>query len=260
MAEPSAQDALGPPDHFDEPVAARYDDGLGDMGAPQVVERTVDRLVELADGGPVLEFAIGTGRVALPLAARGLEVHGLELSPAMVARLREKPGGADLPVTLGDMATTRLARSFRLVVLVFNTIMNLTSQPAQVACFRNAAAHLTPGGRFVVEVSVPQLRRLPPGQTVHPFRIEPGRIGFDEYDVATQGMVSHHMTVTEGTGRYRAIPFRYVWPAELDLMAQLAGMRLVHRWAGWQREPFTADSPSHVSVWQKPANDAEGSD
>jgi hypothetical protein len=176
----------------------------------------------------------------------------------MVRRIREKPGGAELPVTLGDMATTRVPGSFRLVYLAFNTIMNLTSQRAQVACFRNAAAHLSPGGHFVVEVDVPQLQRLPPGETVRPFRVEPGRIGFDEYDLLTQGLVSHHLTVDDDIGRYRAIPFRYVWPAELDLMAQLAGMQLVHRWAGWGREPFTADSRSHVSVWQRPVGEAEG--
>lgn len=240
------------PDHFDEPVAARYDAELGAMGTPDVVDPAVDRLAELADGGPVLEFAVGTGRIALPLAARGVVVHGLELSSAMVARLRDKPGGSDLPVTLGDMATTPVPGTFRLVFLVFNTIMNLTTQDAQVACFRNAASHLAPAGRFVVEVGVPQLQRLPPGETVRPFHVEPGRIGFDEYDIVGQGLVSHHVTLSEGAGRHRAIPFRYVWPSELDLMARLAGMRLRHRWGGWEREPFTAGSRSHVSVWEKP--------
>lgn len=246
-----AQDG-GRRDLFDEPVAARYDAELGAMGTPDVVDPAVDRLADLADGGPVLEFAVGTGRIALPLAARGLEVHGLELSSAMVAQLRAKPGGADLPVTLGDMATTSVPGTFRLVFLVFNTIMNLTTQDAQVACFRNAASHLAPGGRFIVEVGVPQLQRLPPGETVQPFHVGPGRVGFDEYDVVDQGMVSHHVTVSEGAGRHRAIPFRYVWPAELDLMARLAGMQLRHRWGGWEQEPFTADSRSHVSVWEKP--------
>lgn len=244
------------PFYFDESVAERYDEGLGAMGEPAVTDATVDRLVQLADSGPALEFAVGTGRIALPLAARGIEVHGLELSPAMVARLRQKPGGRDLPVTIGDMAAVTVPGTFRLVYLVFNTIMNLTTQDAQVACFRNAAAHLGPGGRFVVEVTVPQLRRLPPGETVVPFHIGPDRVGFDEYDVVTQGLVSHHMKIADGTGWRDAMPFRYVWPAELDLMAQLAGMRLLHRWGGWQREPFTAESRSHVSVWEKPADGA----
>lgn len=243
-----------PADHFGEPVAARYDAEIGRMASPDVVGPTVDRLVELADGGRVLEFAIGTGRVALPLADRGVDVHGLELSSAMVAQLRAKPGGAELPVTLGDMATTRVPGSFSLVLLVFNTIMNLTSQDAQVACFRNAATHLAPGGRFLVEVGVPQLQRLPPGETVRPFHVEEDKVGFDEYDVVGQGLVSHHVTLAGGTSDHRAIPFRYVWPAELDLMARLAGMRLRHRWGGWQREPFTADCRSHVSVWEKPGN------
>lgn len=242
--------------YFDEPVAERYDEGLGTMGEPAVIDATVNRLVELADGGPALEFAVGTGRIALPLAARGIEVHGLELSSAMVARLREKPGGRGLPVTIGDMAAVTVPGTFRLVFLVFNTIMNLTTQDAQVACFRNAVAHLDPGGRFVIEVTVPQLRRLPPGESVVPFHVEPNRVGFDEYDVVAQGLVSHHMEVADGTGWHDAIPFRYVWPAELDLMAQLAGMRLLHRWGGWQREPFTAESRSHVSVWEKPADAA----
>ncbi len=240
------------PNHFDEPVAARYDAELGAMGTLEVIDPVVECLAELADGGPVLEFAVGTGRIALPLAARGVEVHGLELSSAMVARLRDKPGGSDLPVTLGDMATTSVPGTFRLVYLVFNTIMNLTTQDAQVACFRNAASHLAPGGRFVVEVGVPQLQRLPPGETIQPFHVEPGRVGFDEYDVVDQGLVSHHMTVDEGAGRHHAIPFRYVWPSELDLMARLAGLRPCHRWGGWKQEPFTADSRSHVSVWEKP--------
>jgi SAM-dependent methyltransferase len=237
--------------YFGEDVAARYDDPRSEMFQPEVIAACVDRLVELADGGPVLEFAIGTGRIALPLAERGVDVHGIDLSRAMVARLREKPGGEAIDVTIGDIATTRVQGTFSLVVLVFNTIMNLTTQAEQVACFRNAADHLRPGGRFVVEVGFPDLQRLPPGETVRPFTVTEDRLGFDEYDVANQGLVSHHLVVRDGVATRRSVPFRYVWPAELDLMAQLAGMGLKHRWDGWRREPFTSESPSHVSVWER---------
>lgn len=263
--------------YFGEDVAERYDEGSDDPAEVALVRQTVDLLTELADGGPALELGIGTGRVALPLAQRGVVVHGIDLSRAMVERLRAKPGGAELPVTIGDFATTRAAgtaaagdvsagaastggdsaggsaaSSFSLVYLVFNTIMNLTSQDAQVACFANAAAHLRPGGRFLVEVGVPDLQRLPPGETVHPFHFAPNRWGFDEYDVVTQGMVSHHLWFTPEGATRRSIPFRYVWPAELDLMARMAGMRLESRWDGWQRAPFTSRSRAHVSVWRKP--------
>jgi SAM-dependent methyltransferase len=241
-----------PVDYFGEDVAAAYDSDDGAF-AREVVERTVDFLAALAGDGAALELAIGTGRIALPLAARGPEVHGVDLSEAMIARLRAKPGGSAIPVLVGDMTTVSLARTFRLVYLVFNTIMNLTSQEEQVACFRNAAAHLEPGGSFVVEVGVPDLRRLPPGETVHPFALDDHRLGFDEYDVARQGLVSHHFRAEGGTWRRRSVPFRYVWPSELDLMARLAGLRLRDRFAGWGREPFTSESRSHVSVWEKPS-------
>jgi SAM-dependent methyltransferase len=178
-------------------------------------------------------------------------VHGIDLSEAMVARLRAKPGADRVTITVGDFATASAGRTFRLVYLVYNTICNLTSQDDQVECFRNAAAHLEPGGHFVIEVGVPDLRRLPPGQTAVPFTVRPGRLGFDEYDVVSQGMVSHHYWQTDGRWESMSIPFRYVWPAELDLMARLAGMRLRDRWAGWNREPFTADSTTHISVWRK---------
>lgn len=257
MTDQPAREQRDLPNRFDEQVAERYDAELGEMGSPAVVDATVDRLVELADGGPALEFAVGTGRIALPLADRGIDVHGVELSPTMLDRLRVKPGGLDLPVTIGDMTSVTVPGAFRLVFLVFNTIMNLTSQDAQVACFRNAAAHLAPGGRFVIEVTVPDLRWLPPGQTVVPFHLDPDRVGFDEYDVVNQRLVSHHFTIDDQTGRHTAFPCRYVWPAELDLMAQLAGMRLTERWGGWRHEPFTAESRSHVSVWEKPT-DATG--
>ena len=244
-----------PENYFDEPVAATYDDDdEGGMFSPEVVDPAVNFLAGLAGHGAALEFAVGTGRIALPLRRHGVRVHGIELSEAMVARLVAKPGADQVPVTIGDMATTRLPATFRLVYLVFNTIMNLTTQDAQVDCFRNAAAHLEPGGCFVIEVMVPQLRRLPPGETVQPFDVSPGHVGFDEYDVVSQGLVSHHYTAeADGRMRYSATPFRYAWPAEYDLMARIAGMRLRERWAGWQHEPFTAESTSHVSVWEKTA-------
>ena len=238
--------------YFGEPVAARYDQSVADMSGPDVVNPAVDFLAELAGDGQALELGIGTGRIALPLARRGVPVHGIDLSRAMVARLRDKPGGDAIGVTIGDFATTAVPGSFSLAYLVFNTIMNLTTQDAQVACFRNAAAHLQPGGCFVIEVMVPELRKLPAGQNAVPFQVTPGRWAFDLYDTATQAMSSNYVEVSGGRGEYRSIPFRYVWPAELDLMAQLAGMRLRDRWAGWTREPFTSDSHQHVSVWEKP--------
>jgi SAM-dependent methyltransferase len=238
-------------DHFAD-VAARYDDTLGAWGTPEVVGATVDFLEELAGPGPVLEFAIGTGRIALPLAARGASVSGIELSPAMVEQLRTKPGGREIDVTLGDMTSIRVPGTFALVYLVFNTIGNVETQDRQVACFLNAAAHLAPGGSFVVEVGVPDLRRLAPGQDAIVFAHEPGYVGYDRYvDLVAQQAVSHHFTADAGAGEVRT-PFRYVWPSELDLMARIAGLGLRERWADWARAPFTGDSTSHVSVWQKP--------
>jgi len=242
----------GPDGYFGEDVAERYDDGSWEMFSPEVLEPTVDLLAELARGGRALELGIGTGRVALPLAERGVEVRGIDLSQAMVAKLRQKPGGDRVPVEIGDFASTRVDGTFTLAYLVFNTINNLTTQDEQVACFRNAAAHLEQGGCFLIEVGVPQLRRLPPGETFHVFAASETHWGFDEYDVANQGLVSHHFTLRDGQIARRSIPFRYVWPAELDLMAELAGMRLRDRWSGWQREPFTSESRKHVSVWEKP--------
>jgi SAM-dependent methyltransferase len=237
--------------YFDERVAATYDDDP-EMFDTAVVDPAVDFLAELAGGGRALELAIGTGRIALPLAARGISVHGIDMSNAMVARLRAKPSGEDVDVTIGDIATTTVGGSFALVYLVFNTIMNLTTQAAQVACFRNAAAHLQPGGCFVIEVGIPDLQRLPPGETIHPFHVSEHHWGFDEYDIANQGLTSHHLEIVDGRAERLSVPFRYAWPAEYDLMAELAGMRLRARWAGWKREPFTSDSRSHVSVWEKP--------
>lgn len=223
------------------------------MFQPDVVDPAVDVLTELADGGRALEFAVGTGRIALPLSRRGVPVDGIDMSRAMVARLRAKDGGDGIGVTIGDFATTRVPGTFALVYLVYNTIGNLTTQDAQVACFRNAAAHLAPGGCFVIETGVPELRRLPPGQNAVPFTISPTKVGFDTYDTATQAMSSHHIRLVDGRPEYFALPFRYVWPAELDLMARLAGLRLRHRWEGWTKAPFTHESGEHVSVWEKPA-------
>jgi SAM-dependent methyltransferase len=249
-----------PEDHFGERVAARYDFSEADMFAPEVVDPIVDVLAQLAGEGEALELGIGTGRIALPLSRRGVPVHGIDLSEAMVAQLRAKPGAEEIGVTVGDFATTTVDGRFTVAYLVFNTIMNLTTQAEQVACFRNVAAHLEPGGCFVIEVGVPDLQRLPPGETVRAFDIGATHLGFDEFDVARQGLVSHHYRVSEGTLELHSVPFRYVWPAELDLMAQLAGMELRERWSGWHREPFTSESRAHVSVWQllPPAHAAAG--
>jgi SAM-dependent methyltransferase len=239
--------------YFDARVAARYDESAEVMFDAGAVDPVVDLLVELAGSGRALELGIGTGRIALPLAQRGVPVHGIELSKAMVARLRAKPGGEAIGVTIGDFATTTVDGTFSVAYLVWNTIMNLTTQAAQVACFRNVAAHLEPGGCFVIEVGVPELQRLPPGETIRAFHVSETRWGFDEYEVATQGLTSHHFEIVDGRLERLSIPFRYAWPSELDLMAQLAGMRLRERWSGWNREPFTSDSRKHVSTWEKPA-------
>jgi SAM-dependent methyltransferase len=244
-----------PVDHFGEDVAARYDDTSPTMFDDAVLGPTVDLLAGLAGDGAALEFAVGTGRVALPLAARGVPVSGIDFSTAMVERLRAKDPAGRVDVTIGDMATTRVPGRFRLVYLVFNTIGNLTTQDEQVACFANAAAHLEPGGCFVIEVGVPRLRHLPPGDDAHVFAHAPGYVGYDRYtDLVAQQATSHHFVATGTDVREVRTPFRYVWPSELDLMARLAGLSLRDRWAGWDRTPFTGDSPSHVSVWQAPVS------
>jgi SAM-dependent methyltransferase len=240
--------------YFAEPVASRYDESSAEMFEPGLVAVVIDVLAELAAGGRALELGVGTGRIALPLAARGVPVHGIDLSKAMVARLRAKPGGDAVGVTIGDFATAQADGSFRVAYLVFNTIMNLTTQEAQVACFSNVAAHLEPGGCFVIEVMVPDLRRLPPGQTAVPFRVSQNSWAFDVYDVATQAMSSNYVEISDDAAEYSYFPFRYVWPSELDLMAQLAGLRLRERWDGWTRKPFTSESRQHVSIWEKPAS------
>lgn len=231
--------------YFGGETAARYDESTGPYFDPAVIATTVDFLVPLASGG-ALEFAIGTGRIALPLAQRGVRVAGIDLSADMVAQLRKKPSGDEILVAIGDYATTKVEGTFSLVYLVFNSINNQTTQEAQVASFENAAAHLEPGGRFVVEVGVPNTRRL------EVFDLSDTHVGVDELDFDTQRLVSHHFNLIDGRWERFSIPFRSVSPAELDLMAGLAGMTLSERWSGWEREPFTSESPKHVSVWQKP--------
>jgi Methyltransferase domain len=237
---------------FGEREAAVYDDQLSGMFDAAVVAPVVETLAGLAGRGPALEFGIGTGRIALPLAERGVQVQGIDVSEAMVARLRAKPGGNELDVTIGDFATTRVDGEFSLVYLVFNTIFNLKTQEEQVACFENAARHLAAGGCFVVENTVPELQRLPPGQSINVIGVDARSFSFDVYDVVAQGLTSHHFVLSGDTIGSYPVEGRYTWPSELDLMARLAGLRLRDRRAGWKREPFTSLSPSHVSVYEKP--------
>lgn len=233
-------------------VAEVYDATYSAMFEASVLDPTVDVLTELAGGGPTLEFAVGTGRVALPLSARRVSVHGIELSPHMVEQLRAKPGADAVAVTIGDMTTTRVPGTFTLVYLVANTIMNVTTQEAQVSVFANAAAHLEPGGSFVVEVIVPQLRRVPPGEIGRIFTFDPDHVGIETFDdVVGQVAWSHHWMEVGGRLVRHSAPYRYVWPSELDLMARLGGFRLVERWAGWHKSPFTSDSPSQVALFEK---------
>jgi SAM-dependent methyltransferase len=243
-----------PTNSFDERIAQSYEAKWPELFEPAMVDPVVDLLAELAGSGAALELGIGTGRIAIPLRRRGVPVHGIELSPDMVAELRTKPGSDDLGVTVGDFATTRVDGTFTLAYLVRNTITNLTGQDDQVACFRNVAAHLEPGGCFVIEVYIPQLRRLPPGETIHAFTVTPSHLGVEEYDLARQIARSHHYWVVDGRLETYSTPHRYVWPSELDLMARLAGLRLRERWRDWHRAPFTGDSDGHVSVWEKPQN------
>ncbi|GAA3455233.1 MULTISPECIES: class I SAM-dependent DNA methyltransferase [Dactylosporangium] len=240
---------------WDEETAARYDTPGEGMFAPDVVDPAVARLAALAAGGPALEFAIGTGRIGVPLHAAGVPVTGIELSGPMLQRLRAKADEAAIPVVVGDMATTTAPGEYTLVYLVFNTISNLLTQAEQVECFRNAARHLVPGGRFVIELWVPELQKLPPGQAAVVFGTEPGYLGLDTYDVLNQRVVSHHFTFDyDGTrgARLSRSPHRYIWPSELDLMGQLAGFTLESRHADWAGAEFTAGSRSHVSVYRRP--------
>jgi SAM-dependent methyltransferase len=240
-----------PKNYFDERIAKSYEVRWPELFEPAMVDPVVAFLAELAGTGAALELGIGTGRIAIPLSQRGVRVHGIDLSPDMIAELRARPSTDDIDVSIGDMATTRVPGTYKLAYLLRNTIMNLTTQDEQVACFQNAAAHLEPGGCFVIEVMVPALQRLPPGETIRAFTVQPTHLGFDEYDVAAQGLVSHHYWMVDGQLEPRSVPFRYVWPSELDLMAGLAGMTLRERWSDWTRAPFTSDSGQHVSVWEK---------
>ncbi len=239
--------------YFDQRIARSYEAKWPELFEPAAIDPVVGFLAGLAGDGAALELGVGTGRIAIPLAQRGIPVHGIDLSPDMVAELRARPGAGAVGVTVGDFATARVDGRFRLAYLLRNTIMNLTSQDEQVACFLSVAAHLEPGGRFVIEVGVPALQRLPPGETVRAFAVTPAHLGFEEYEVASQIAFSHHYWVVDGQLENFSAPFRYVWPSELDLMARLAGMTLRERWNDWSRAPFTSDSTQHISVWQKPA-------
>ena len=239
-------------DYFGGVIAEKFDERYAYQADPSVVEPMVDFIAELAGDGAALELGIGTGRIALPLAQRGVRVSGIELSPDMVAQLRKKAGAKNIEVAIGDFSATQVDGTFTVAYLVANTIMNLTTQAAQVACFENVAAHLEPGGCFVIDVIVPGLQRLPPGETFQPFDVSPTHLGFDEIDVVSQALVSHHYWIDGDTVELFSPPFRYVWPSELDLMARIAEMTLRERWGGWLREPFTAASKRHVSVWEKP--------
>jgi SAM-dependent methyltransferase len=250
-ARPTDQAVHVSKNYFDGWIAEQYEALWLDDFDAEVVEPAVSFLADLAGDGSVLELGVGTGRLALPLSRRGTRVSGIERSPAMVEQLRSHAGSSEIDVTIGDFATTKVAGSFRLAYLAQNTIMNLTTQDEQVQCFGNVAAHLEPGGCFVVEAIVPPWQRLPPGETMIPFDMSPRHLGFDEIDVATQNSWSHHYWFLNGATRTFSVPFRNVWPSELDLMARLAGMALRERWSDWHREPFTATSASHVSVWQK---------
>jgi len=233
-------------------IAEVYDATYSAQFAPSVLDPLVDLLTELARGGPALEFAVGTGRVALPLSARGISMRGVELSPHMVEQFRAKSGADTVPVTIGDMTTTRVPGTFKLVYLVANTIMNVTTQDEQLRVFANAAAHLETGGHFVVEVIVPQLRSVPPGEMGRVFTLDPDHVGIETFDdLVGQIAWSHHWMEVEGRLVRHSAPYRYVWPSELDLMARFAGLRLRHRWAGWDKTPFTSESLSQVAVFEK---------
>ena len=235
-----------------DPIAPFFDEIYAYLEVEEVVGPAVDFLAELAGDGHALELGMGTGRIALPLAARGIDVSGIELSEGMVARLREKPGGQDIPVVIGDFSRASVEGSFSLAYIVRNTLWNLRTQEKQVACFQNVAAHLAPGGHFVIEMFVPDLHGITPGHNIRALRAEASRMSFDVFDVANQGLTSVHYWFREEGIRSFAGQGRYVWPAEMDLMARLAGMRLSERWADWDRAPFTEDSRSHISVYETP--------
>jgi SAM-dependent methyltransferase len=237
--------------HFDEWIAQHYEDLWPELFVPEAIDAPVEVLAQWAGPGPVLELGVGTGRIALPLSRRGLEVQGIELSRPMATRLGQAADSRNVEVTIGDFATTSLDKRFTLAYLIRNTITNLTTQDEQVACFQNAAAHLIPGGSFCVENYIPELQRIPVSQSVHVFVASPTHLAFEDYDTGSQIAVSHHYWMINGQMRTMSSPHRYVWPAELDLMARLAGMTLVERWADWRGTPFNGTSRSHVSIWTK---------
>ena len=241
-----------PQNQFVGSVAERYDADWTEMFEPVLLNATAGFLADEARGGRALEFGIGTGRVAIPLSQRGVQVHGIDISADMINQLRRKPGAAAIDTTVGDFAETVVAGKFSVVYVVFNSISNLLDQAEWVQTFRNAARHLQPAGRFVMELWVPNLRRFPPGAVAIPFDVGPDHLGFDTLDIATQRCVSHHYYVRSGQVDYIAGEGRYAWPAELDLMAEIAGMSLAQRWADWDRSPFTSDSTKHISVWEQP--------
>ncbi len=237
--------------NFDDWVASRYERLWPELFDPAVVDPAVGFLAGLAGVGPVLELGIGTGRIAIPLSRRGVAVHGVDLSPAMLTQLRAQPDAGAIGVTVGDFARVTVGRTFRLAYLLRNTITNLTTQDEQIDCFRNVAAHLDPAGLFVIENYIPALQQIPPGETIRVFTRTPTHLGFEEYDVAAQIAISHHYWVIDGELKTFSSPHRYLWPAELDLMARLAGMTLRERWTDWLRTPFTSQSRTHISVWEK---------
>jgi len=240
-----------PQNQFVGPVAEAYDATSVEMYAPALVEATVSFLAAEASGGRALEFGIGTGRIALPLTERGVEVHGIDISADMIGLLRQKRGAEALTTTVGDFAETVVGEGFSLVYVVYNSICNLLEQSEWVQVFRNTARHLRAGGRFVMELWVPDLRRFPPGAAAMTVDFAPHHVGFDTLDLANQRGVSHHFFITDGKVDHFDGAFRYAWPAELDLMAQIAGMALLERWADWDRSPFTSESPKHISVWER---------
>ncbi len=238
-------------DVWDADTAEHYDESSAFMFSPEVLDPAVEFLANLAGDGRALELAIGTGRVAIPLAARGVPVAGIELSQPMTDKLHEK--SPDIPVVVGDMSTAQADGDFTLVYLAWNGLGNLRTQDEQVECFRNAARHLAPGGRFVIELWIPGIRSFPPGAEAVPFHVGSHHVGFDTFDLTTQQGTSHHYTRSDdGTIRYGQSNFRFAWPAECDLMARLAGLEFEARYADWRRTPFTSDSEDHVSVWRKP--------
>lgn len=237
--------------YFDERFASRYDEMSASMFRPEILDPTVEFLADLAQQGSILEFASGTGRVAIPLSNRGLSVAGIDISKAMTDRLKLKSGGEEVDVTIGDFSTTRVAGEFSLVFLVFNTIMNLTTQESQITCFQNAADHLNPGGNFVIEVSVPNIRHVPPGERYRAYRVEDSKMDFDEYSFADQGLISHHFIEAGGVWEQLSVPFRYVWPSELDLMAKMADLEPVDRWSSWSKDPFDDSAEKLIAVWRK---------